>query len=185
MRGSHAIVRRNRFVAGLALSVAAGLTSACADAALSAASRVGFTGVGPIVIGTTPVQAAATGIRFSATSPARGSSCYYVHPSAPAPRGLTFLVEAGTLRRAEVTDRALPTTDGLRIGDPVARAIAFYGSRAHVAPDKYDPAVKTMTIDPPPAGDSKYRMIFKVSAGVLRTIYAGALPQVAYVEGCS
>src|SRR5450631_736369 len=67
-----------------------------APAALSAASRVGPNGVGPIVIGTTPAQAAATGTLLHA----RGSSCYYLRPAAPA--GVLLLVEDGTIRRVEV-----------------------------------------------------------------------------------
>lgn len=176
--GSFALV-----VATCALSVLAGLDPARADAALSAGSRIGPNGVGPIVIGTTPVQAAATGTRFTATAPAPGSSCYYMQPLTPA--GVTFLVEFGTLRRVEVRVRGLATTDGFRVGDPLAKLRAFYRTRARLAPDKYDPNVATLTLDPASAVDVKYRTIFRIEGGSVSAIYSGALPQVAYVESCS
>jgi hypothetical protein len=61
----------------------------------------------------------------------------------------------------------------------------FYGSRAHLAAGKYDPALRTLTVDPKDDAGQKYRVIFVLRNDVVQTIYAGALPQVAYVEGCS
>lgn len=154
-----------------------------ASAALSPASRIGPGGVGPVVFGTTPAQAASGGLRFTTTAPAAGSSCYYLRPGAPA--GLTFLVESGTIRRAEMRSAGLATTDGFRVGDAIQRVTAFYGQHAQLAPDKYDPMLQTVTVVPQRAADRKFRLIFKAGGGTIRAIYAGALPQVAYVEGCS
>jgi hypothetical protein len=86
--------------AALVLFVPAALSAA----PLSSSSRVGPTGVGPITFGTTPAQAAATGTKFSSTAPAQGSTCFYLRPSKPS--GLSFMVENGTLRRAEVSTPA-------------------------------------------------------------------------------
>jgi hypothetical protein len=155
----------------------------CGQAALSAASRVGPKGIGPIVIGTTPGQAAATGTHFSATAPAAGSTCFYLRPTTPA--GLSLLVEDGTVRRAEVASPKLVTTDGFRVGDSLAKIKAFYGPRAHLSPGKYDSHAQTVTIDPKGNADAKFRFVFALRDGVVQTVYAGALPQVAYVEGCS
>jgi hypothetical protein len=168
---------------GLAALMAAMMPECAQAAPLSAASRVSPRGVGPIVIGSTPAQAAATGTVLRASTPSPGSSCFYLRPTAPA--GLAFLVEAGTLRRAEIVNSAIATTDGFRVGDPLAKLQAAYGTRAHLSPGKYDPASQTLTIDPKSPADAAFRLMFVLRGGIVRTIFAGALPQVAYVEGCS
>ncbi len=154
-----------------------------AAAALSSASRVGPTGVGPIVFGMTPAQAATTGTHFVATKPALGSTCFYLRP--PAPDGLSFLVEHGTIRRADIVTSTIRTIHGFRVGDLALKINTFYGKRARPAPDKYDPHVQMITIAPQGVADAKYRMVFRVKSGTVQAIIAGALPQVAYVEGCS
>ncbi len=154
-----------------------------AAAALSSSSRVGPAGVGPIVFGMTPAQAAATGTKFVATKPSRGSTCFYLRPSTPS--GLSLMVEHGTIRRAEVTTSAIRTTDGFRVGDPRLNIERFYGQRARLAPAKYDPKAQTITVLPKGSADAKYRMVFYVKNGTVQAIFSGALPQVAYVEGCS
>lgn len=168
----------------LCIATALALLPAVAVAAgLSSSSRVGPTGVGPVAFGATPAQAAARGVRFVATAPAPGSSCFYLRP--PEPSGLRFMVENGTIRRAEIFNPALRTTDGLAVGDPVAKIASAYGPRAHISADKYDPSTQTATIAPKGGADAKYRIIFKLKGGVVQAIIAGALPQVEYVEGCS
>jgi hypothetical protein len=157
--------------------------AALCAAPLSSSSRVGPTGVGPITFGTTPAQAAATGTRFSATSPAQGSTCFYLRPSML--RGLSFMVENGTLRRAEVSTPSIRTTDGFEVGDPTSKIVTFYGQRANQSPDKYDPKAQTITVLPKDTLDAKYRMIFNIKDGAVQSIFAGVLPQVQYVEGCS
>jgi hypothetical protein len=106
-------------------------------------------------------------------------------PSAGAPAGVLLLVEDGTIRRVEVANPAVRTTDAFRVGDPRAKIRQFYGSRARVSPGKYDPDDQTLTIEPPAGGNPKFRLVFALRKGIVQTIYAGALPQVAYVEGCS
>jgi hypothetical protein len=152
-------------------------------APLSSASRLGPTGVGPISFGTTPAQAKATGTGFTATALVQGSTCYYLRPSTL--DGLRFMVEDGTLRRAEVSTSAVRTTDGFQVGDSASKVMTFYGSRASQAPDKYDPKAQTITVLPKGDADAKYRMIFNIKGGTVQSIFAGVLPQVQYVEGCS
>ena len=170
------------FAVGLcAVVMLAGVTARAAG--LSSSSRIGPTGVGPVVIGTTPAQAAKTGTRFTSSEPARGSSCFYLRPSAVS--GLSFMVEDGTIRRGEVVTQLIATTDGFRVGDQLAKLKNFYGDRAQIAPDKYDPQAQTVTIVPEGDAAAKYRVVFKVKGARVQAIYAGALPQVEYVEGCS
>lgn len=81
--------------------------------------RIGPAGVGAIIFGQTPAQAAATGMHFTATKPAAGSSCYYLRPQAH--DGLSFMVEHGTLRRAEILRGGIVTADGFKIGDSISK----------------------------------------------------------------
>lgn len=167
-----------------AIALAATLAPAQVFAALSDASRIGPGGVGPIVFGTTPSQATATGTTFTQTKPAPGSTCFYLRPSAPA--GLSLMVEGGNIRRAEATAPSIGTTDGFRVGDPVAKLGSFYGSRAQTSPDKYDPHASTLAILPKAgASDAPQRLVYKIKGGKVYKIIAGLRPQVDYVEGCS
>lgn len=165
------------------LLLASVVPESAAAAPLSPSSRIEPRGVGPIVFGVTPAQAASTGVRFDATKPSAGSTCFYLRPQTPG--GLTFLVESGSVRRAEVTRNTIAAVDGLRVGDSRAKLLAFYGKRARLAPDKYDPKTDTAVIEPRSSVDAKYRMIYSVKNGAVQAIFAGLLPQVAYVEGCS
>ncbi len=173
-----------RETAGFAFVCAAavGIVPLAAAAALTDASRLGPDGVGPIVFGTTPAQAAATGTAFEHGKPAPGSTCYYLRPSAPS--GLTLLVEDGNIRRADVVSQAIATTDGFKVGEPVSKLMAFFGARAQTSPDKYDPQVKTITVAPKEGHDARGRTVYKVKHGTISKIIAGLRPQVGYVEGC-
>jgi hypothetical protein len=165
-----------------ALLLCLGVATRVAGAPLSPASRVGPTGMGPVVVGTTPAQAKATGTRLTATTPAPGSTCYYLMP--PDLPGIAFMVEAGTIRRVEVRSGPFRTVDGFRIGDRLERLTSLYGKRAMIAPDKYDPGVRVVTVTPAGEAGLRYRIVYEIKHGVVRRIVAGALPQVTYVEGC-
>ncbi|MDQ2664100.1 MAG: hypothetical protein M3Y18_08735 [Candidatus Eremiobacteraeota bacterium] len=145
--------------------------------------RIGPAGVGAIIFGQTPAQAAASGMRFTATKPAPGSSCFYLRPQAH--DGLSFMVEHGTIRRAEVLRRGIVTEDGFKIGDPTSKIVQFFAKRARVLPNKYDPKAQDVFIEPKGIADAKYRMRFKSKNGVVQAISAGVLPQIEYVEGCA
>lgn len=145
--------------------------------------RIGPAGVGAIIFGQTPAQAAATGMHFTATKPAAGSSCFYLRPQAH--DGLSFMVEHGTIRRAEILRGGIVTADGFKIGDPISKIVQFFAKRARVMPNKYDPQARDVFIDPKGTADAKYRMLFKSRNGVVQAIFAGVLPQIKYVEGCA
>jgi hypothetical protein len=176
-------MKRRWFALVLTGAIATASAANATLTALTSLSRLGPTGIGAIVFGSTPAQAAAAGLRFATSVPTRGTSCRYLRPIDRA--GLAFLVEDGTIRRAEMTTSALATTDGFRVGDPMPKVIAFYGHRAQIAPDKYDPAAQTIAISAKPGADPRFRMLFKARAGVVRAIFAGVAPQIDYVEGCS
>ncbi len=167
-----------------AIVVGAIISWAPADSAsLSVSSRISATGVGAIMFGVTPAQARATGEKFDNTAPVRGSTCFYMRPRALP--GLAFLVEGGTIRRAEVSKATIGTTDDIRIGDSASKVLKLYGGRAHSSTDKYDPHARVIIVDNKSASDAKRKMVFKVNAGKVRSIYAGLVPQINYVEGCA
>jgi hypothetical protein len=159
------------------------LPAIAAAATLSSSSRIGPTGIGPIVFGMTPAQAATTGVKLIPYgAPASRGTCYYVRPDSPG--GVDFMIESGTLRRVDVTSREIATTDGFRVGGSAARVLQFYGSRATLEPDKYDPAVRTIVVTPSGANADKFRLLFKIKKSAIVQIIAGLLPQVLYVERC-
>ena len=169
--------------AALPLATALALAPVGAVAALGNGSRVGPHGVGPIVFGTTPAQAAATGTTFERSAPAPGSTCYYLLPSSA--HGLRLMVEDGNIRRAELTQNSIATTDGFKVGDSATKLTTFYGSRAVASPDKYDPHAQTIAIAPKAGAGAGHRLTYKVEGGTVSAIVAGLQPQVDYVEGCS
>jgi len=166
-----------------AVPLLAVLCVSAAAAPLSPASRIGPRGVGPIVFGITPAQAVSTGARFRASKPSAGSTCFYLRPRTPA--GLAFMVENGSVRRAEVTRNTIASVDGFRVGDAGAKLLEFYGRRAEVFRDKYDLKTDIAVIGPRSSTDAKYRLIYSLKDHAVQSIFAGLLPQVAYVEGCS
>ena len=166
----------------LGVAFAFALVSQGARAALTSESKLGTTGVGPIVFGMTPSQALATGTKLSSGKPAPGSTCYQMRPDMPS--GLSFLVEEGNVRRADVEAASIASTDGFRVGDPLAKVVDFYGTRVTVTPAKYDPAGKTVTVAPKAGADDKSRFVFEVKDGKIHRMISGLMPQVSYVEGC-
>ncbi|PZR60888.1 MAG: hypothetical protein DLM53_11085 [Candidatus Eremiobacter antarcticus] len=170
------------YLVGFVLLLSATCVSASA-APLSSSSRIGPRGVGPIVFGVAQRQAVETGTRFTLSKPSTGSTCFMLYPRTPA--GLAFMVENGSIRRAEVTGKTIASVDGFRVGDSGATLLRFYGQRARLSPNKYDPKVEMAVIEPKSSADAKYRMTYSLKNGAVQTIVAGLLPQVAYVEGCS
>lgn len=175
-----------RRLAAFAVTIAAFLPAVVAAAPLSSASRLGPAGIGPVLFGMTPAQAAATGTALTTLSgapvPSGKTECFFVRPKGLS--GIEFMVEDGALRRADVDSKEIRTTDGFRVGDTAAAIERFYGSRASVNPDKYDPAVREIEVVPTGSSAAKYRTIFRTKNGTVFQIRAGALPQVHYVERC-
>jgi hypothetical protein len=152
-------------------------------ATLSLMSKIGPSGVGPIVFGMTPAQAAATGTHLTPYGPpALGGTCYYVR--SPGLKGFDFMVEGGTLRRIDVLTPDMQTVDGFRVGDPALEVQKFYGRRASIFPEKYDPHAHIIEVVPKGSEAAKFRTLFFVKNSLVYKIIAGALPQVHWVERC-
>jgi hypothetical protein len=139
------------------VSLLAAMWASAAAAPLSSSSRIGPRRVGPIVFGMTLKQVMATGTRFTLSKPSTGSTCFYLYPRTPA--GLAFMVERGSVRRAELTRNTIASIDGFRVGDSRAKLLGYYGKRARLSPDRYDRKTERATIDPKSSADAQYRMI--------------------------
>jgi hypothetical protein len=121
-----------------------------------------------------------------------GSTCRYLNP-ARTPRGVSFMVNEGTVARVdvgpldlgdEVPVAELPrTAAGVGIGSTQAEVQAAYGARMRTEPHHYtDGRYLVVT----PEADTSRQIIFETDeTGRVTYLRAGRLPEVAWVEGCS
>lgn len=102
----------------------------------------------------------------------------------PALPGVLVMVEDGIVVRVDVDTTSVATTEGIRVGDAVARVRSAYGSRWTATPNKYthEPDLRVQSSIP---DDTLHEIIFETIADRVRHYHAGRRPQVRYVEGCS
>jgi hypothetical protein len=173
---------------GLLLLLA--IAAACGDRASQAKPLAAWTswtladtGFGPITIGMTPEQAnAAVGGALELPLGMTPDACDYAGP-----RGvdsLDFMIELGKIVRVDVRRHDIHTAAGARIGDTEARIQQLYPGRVRVSPHKYTDG-HYLTVVPSDTGTHRSRLIFETDGAVVTEFRSGALPQVAYVEGCS
>lgn len=120
-----------------------------------------------------------------------GSTCRYLNPEG-APRGVSFMVNEGTVARVdvgpldlgdEVPVAELPrTAAGVGVGSTQAQVQAAYGARMRTEPHHYTDGRYLIV----PDGDTTRQIIFETDAqGRVTYVRAGRLPEVGWVEGCS
>lgn len=150
---------------------------------VSTETRVTVNGIGAIKVGMTVQQARrASGlmlVRKQRPVKPDDGGCYYV----AAQTGLDdvlFMIEAGTIARVDVRNRAVRTLSGAHIGQTEADVQKIYGDSVRVTKHKYDPAGHYLTVYP----ESQRQVIFETDGKVVTTFRAGRLPAVGYVEGC-
>ena len=100
---------------------------------------------------------------------------------------MIVLVEAcidGRLARIEVKDGLVATGRGARVGDSEARIDSLYAGSLAIAPHKYTDG-HYLVVTPPGGGAKRHRLIFETDGQRVLEYRAGALPAVAWVEGCS
>ena len=139
------------------------------------------TGLGPVQIGM-PLAALAEALGEHLTVPVDPDEqqCFYLE-SEKYP-GVGFMVETGRLRRIDVRIDSIPTEEGIRVGDPIAKVKALLGSRVLDEPHFYtgpEERYLTVTFD-----DEKLATRFETSGGLVEAFYTGEYEQVKYVEGC-
>jgi len=154
--------------------------------ALTSASTLDLSGLGPVRIGMTPEEAtAAAGILFAAGTASAGSACSYATVTG-GPAGVGFMLANGRIVRIEVRlGSAVKTLSGAGIGDAEAAVQARYGNTLEVSPHKYLPAGHYLTLVPTDPTDTRSRLIFETDGTKVTMFRSGTLPEVAQVEGCS
>jgi hypothetical protein len=137
-------------------------------------------GWGPIRAGTS-VGAARTALGGQLAEPAN-RECDHVRPPG-GPAGVLLMVVGGQVARVEVSDSAVATTAGARIGDTEARINQLYSSRVQTTPHKYTDG-HYLTVRGSGA-DSVHRLVFETDGQRVTRYRGGRMPEVEWVEGCS
>jgi hypothetical protein len=161
----------------LAVFLVAGATTVAADDL-----RITTAGYGPAKIGMTVAEAsAALGMKLVSEGPVDEPSCHYMRPE-PAVEGLWFMISDDRVVRIEVNAPGIKTRSGLGVGDSEARVKELLPS-AEVTPHKYvAPDGNYLTVW---RADRKAAVRFETLQGKVTSFYAGRVPEVEYVEGCS
>ena len=98
------------------------------------------------------------------------------------PKGISLMVENGTVTRVDVTSGSVTTVEGAKIGDSEAAVKSLYPGQVAVQPHKYTSG-HYLVVTPKSGGD--YRIIFETDGSNVTRFRSGTLPSVANVEGCS
>jgi hypothetical protein len=145
--------------------------------------RLSTSGFGPARIGMTLTEAAQalhTGLVVDGEvdSPA----CYYVKPE-PEIKGLTIMVSRGRVVRFDINAPGIKTLSGLGVGDTESRVIETLGPAIEVTPHHYlAPDGNYLTVW---SSNRQSALRFETHLGKVTSIYAGRVPEVRHVEGCS
>ena len=162
--------------------VALAMLAASADARAADDFRITTAGYGPAKIGMTVAEAAAAlGVKLVSEGPVDEPACHYMRPE-PAVEGLWFMISDDRVVRVEVTTAGVKTRSGLGVGDSEARVKELLPS-AEVTPHKY--VAPDGNYLPVWSADRKAAVRFETLQGKVTSFYAGRVPEVEYVEGCS
>jgi len=148
---------------------------------LGANSSVSTVGLDTVTFGLTVKQAElAAGTPMTPCEPV--SDCYRVTPS-DAPKGISFVVDAGTIERVDITEGPITTRSGLGIGTAESRIVESLG-------DKLDRKVNNdgsidLIFVPTDANDAEFRVIFTIRDGVVDTFRSGRVPLILGADACS
>jgi len=163
----------------------AGSSTAQADSPVTADSSAGEwvvtpAGIGNIKAGMT-LQEVKVATSNGITIPATLDECAYIRPT-NAPKGVSLMVEKGTVSRVDITQGTVATTKGARIGDSEDRIKSLYPGQVKVMPHKYTDGHYLVVT---PAGGGENRIVFETDGEKVLRYRSGREPAVEYVEGCS
>lgn len=94
--------------------------------------------------------------------------------------GVKFMVEEGTVTRADVTDPSIPNALGIKVGTTFNEVKRRY-PKVIIEPHKYDPTGHYLIFK---SKDGKQAIVFEEGGGKITDVRAGVEPSVEYVEGC-
>ncbi len=150
---------------------------------LAAKYRIRFDGLGPVKVGMKPGDASkAFGEDLTENRLDDESDCYYLDMNADDPESApSFMVNAGTIARVDVSTPDYLTEAGAKVGDTEERIKELYGPGVEVSPHEYvDGHYLTVT-----SKDGKYAIVFETDGEKVTYIRAGRPPEVGYIEGCA
>lgn len=140
-------------------------------------------GVGDLRAGMTLEQAQRVAADLKTITRTDSTECSYLDwPSAPP--GVLVMYDGGRIARFDIDSAGLRTAAGAQVGDTEARVDSLYAGRVTTTPHKYTDG-HYLTVTPPRAADSLFRLVFEAEGGKITRYRVGMLPQVQYVEGCS
>lgn len=131
------------------------------------------------------MSVAAAQLVLNDTSAAPSGECTYWRPSSgTAPRGVSFMVENGTVVRADVDSIGARTAEGLGIGSTEAEVQSAYGRHVTIQLHKYQWEAGWRYFRYLPPGDSLNAIVFETDGQRVRSYRVGRRPQVEYAERC-
>jgi hypothetical protein len=145
--------------------------------------RITTAGYGPARIGMTVAQVSkALGTKLVSDGPINDPACHYMRPE-PAVEGLWFMISKDHVVRVDVLAAGVTTKSGLGVGNSEDRVKDVLGSAVEVTPHKYlPPDGSYLTVW---SADRKAAVRFETLQGKVTSFYAGRIPEVENVEGCS
>lgn len=111
------------------------------------------------------------------------TGCDYWRP-ATAPPGMRFMIENGSVVRADMDSAGVETGEGIGIGSAESAIRAAYGQHLTVQLHKYQWEAGWKYFIYLPADDSLNAIVFETDGKTVRTFRAGRRPQVQYAERC-
>jgi hypothetical protein len=145
--------------------------------------RMSMSGLGQARIGMTTREAArALGVDLVTDGAIDSPRCYYVK-ARPAIEGLAIMVSHGHVVRFDVDAPGLRTRSGIGVGDTESRVKEVCGAALEIVPHKYLAAEGNyLTIW---SSNRRSAVRFETHLGKVTSFYAGRVPEVRHVEGCS
>ncbi len=107
--------------------------------------------------------------------------CYHVVPH-DAPEGIVFLVQSGTIERADINSGIITTRSGVGIGTLDETIFALFGDSIETS-IRNDGTVDLVFV-PQDSGDANFRVVFNIADGKVRMMKAGRIPYVLADTGC-
>lgn len=136
-------------------------------------------GIGDIEVGISLVDATDRA-GTAPVDPDAGAECRYVtFPTLP--DGVSLMVIRDTVRRVDVDSPDVLTDRGAGIGMTTARVVELYRAGLEHMPHKYEPDGEYLVV----AGTrSDTRLVLETALDTVRTMHAGLMPEVMWVERC-
>ena len=147
------------------------------------AYRVSLNGYGPVKFGMTHVEAQrALGVKLVDEQPDPDyPNCTFLSPAA-GHTGVSFMLLRGHIARVDVSERAIATVSGARVGDSKASILSLYAGHILVTPHYYTaPEGSYFTML---SSNQRRGLRFETDADKVTMFYAGTKEAVQFVEGC-